>query len=222
MLCTIGSFNLADGTYSGGMALTDFRLRVDRILDVVIPLPNQLTSGKLQVGMAYLIKLYRSPDDFTNVGGTNVTGNIFIATGTTPESWSNESILVAISPKVLDRNQRKLDATFTVYRTHDNAGDAEQYLHLLDHDQNLPRSGLISFTTTGGTIRYVFNGEIVDFSLTQQTGSLTVHAYHIIGAPVAASPSGYAILLEPPITLPPFYIPSYILKEDGGKILLEH
>lgn len=51
------------------------------------------SSGSLEIGSRYQIVNYQTGDDFTNVGGTNVTGNIFIATGTTPTVWANNSIL---------------------------------------------------------------------------------------------------------------------------------
>lgn len=51
------------------------------------------TSGTLVVGETYKIVLFVAGDDFTNVGGTNVTGNIFTATGTTPTTWTNSSQL---------------------------------------------------------------------------------------------------------------------------------
>lgn len=38
MQCTIDTYAITDGTFSGGVALSDFRLRVDRIHDVVTPL----------------------------------------------------------------------------------------------------------------------------------------------------------------------------------------
>lgn len=54
-----------------------------------------LTSGSLVTGTEYTIVLFVSGDDFANVGGTNVTGNTFTATGTTPTTWSNSSQLRA-------------------------------------------------------------------------------------------------------------------------------
>lgn len=51
------------------------------------------TSGTLIIGAQYKITNYVIGDDFTNVGGINLTGNIFIATGTTPAIYSNSSIL---------------------------------------------------------------------------------------------------------------------------------
>ncbi len=43
-----------------------------------------LTSGVLTIGVTYRINDFNAGDDFANVGGSNVTGNIFTATGTTP------------------------------------------------------------------------------------------------------------------------------------------
>ncbi len=51
------------------------------------------TSGTLIIGHHYTISAYFSPDDFTNVGGTNASGATFTATGTTPTTWTNQSIL---------------------------------------------------------------------------------------------------------------------------------
>src|SRR5258708_39661441 len=52
-----------------------------------------LSSGTLTIGTSYAIILYVTGDDFTNVGGTNTTGSIFTATGTTPTVWTNQSQL---------------------------------------------------------------------------------------------------------------------------------
>lgn len=54
------------------------------------------TSGLLVEGQTYYIASYVAGDDFTNVGGTNVTGNTFVASGTTPTTWTNSSILVSV------------------------------------------------------------------------------------------------------------------------------
>ncbi len=56
------------------------------------------TSGLLIVGARYVITTYIAGDDFSNVanvisGTINTTGCEFIATGTTPTDYSNESIL---------------------------------------------------------------------------------------------------------------------------------
>ncbi len=55
------------------------------------------TSGLLIVGKTYTITTYVAPDDFVNVGGTNVTGNVFTAIGTTPTDWTNASTLTGVN-----------------------------------------------------------------------------------------------------------------------------
>ena len=57
---------------------------------------TELTSGTLGIGKAYRINDWISGDDFTNIGGTNADGNEFVATGTTPTTWSNSSTVVPI------------------------------------------------------------------------------------------------------------------------------
>lgn len=52
-----------------------------------------LTSGILIPDKQYIIDTYVAGDDFTNIGGTNVSGNSFVATGTTPTTWTNSSSL---------------------------------------------------------------------------------------------------------------------------------
>jgi len=54
------------------------------------------TSGLLVAGQTYYIASFVAGDDFVNVGGTNVTGNTFVASGTTPTTWTNSSILVSV------------------------------------------------------------------------------------------------------------------------------
>lgn len=55
------------------------------------------TSGTLTVGQRYRITTFVAGDDFTNVGaGSNATGVEFVATGTTPTTWTNSSTLTDI------------------------------------------------------------------------------------------------------------------------------
>jgi hypothetical protein len=65
-----------------------------------------LTSGALISGKIYRINTFVAGDDFTNIGGTNVTGNVFTATGTTPTTWTNASSVVLLG-SVLDLNLGK-------------------------------------------------------------------------------------------------------------------
>ena len=53
-----------------------------------------LTSGTLTTGLRYKIDTFVAGDSFTNVGAaSNATGVEFIATGTTPTTWTNSSSL---------------------------------------------------------------------------------------------------------------------------------
>lgn len=56
-------------------------------------LAEPATSGTLTISTEYTINKFISSDDFANVGGTNVTGNTFTATGTTPTTWTNKSVV---------------------------------------------------------------------------------------------------------------------------------
>src|SRR5258707_12651583 len=97
MICSIDDYYLADGTLAGGYSLSELRLRMQRIFDVIQPLqvlldPTDLIFPNvysLDVGMLYKIISYGGGDNFTNVGGTNVTGSIFIATGAHPLVWDS-------------------------------------------------------------------------------------------------------------------------------------
>jgi hypothetical protein len=65
-----------------------------------------LYTGSLVIGHQYTINNYNAGDDFTNVGAAaNSTGVTFIATGTTPTTWTNNSALTIINsywaPEVL-------------------------------------------------------------------------------------------------------------------------
>lgn len=52
------------------------------------------TSGSLVVGRRYIITTFIAGDSFTNVGAaSNETGVVFVATGTTPTTWTNLSVL---------------------------------------------------------------------------------------------------------------------------------
>ncbi len=56
-----------------------------------------MTAGALVVGQKYLVSHFETDDDFSNVGATNADGNIFVASGTTPTTWTNGSILQALA-----------------------------------------------------------------------------------------------------------------------------
>ncbi len=72
--------------------LHDQLLDLQTFYDKIIP--TNKTSGLLVVGRTYIIASFEAGDDFTNVGATvNNSGISFIATGTTPTTWTHASIL---------------------------------------------------------------------------------------------------------------------------------
>jgi hypothetical protein len=59
-------------------------------------------AGGLTVGRAYYIESYVAGDNFTNVGAvSNLPGQFFIATGTTPTTWTNGSGIAEV-PQVIE------------------------------------------------------------------------------------------------------------------------
>jgi hypothetical protein len=55
---------------------------------------NCVSSGTLTIGTTYLVVDFKTGDDFKNVGGYNVNGASFVATGTTPTTWTNGTVLL--------------------------------------------------------------------------------------------------------------------------------
>ena len=55
--------------------------------------PATFTAAPLRIGERYAITTFEAGDDFSNVGGDNIEGHSFIATGTTPAVWTNGSVL---------------------------------------------------------------------------------------------------------------------------------
>ena len=58
---------------------------------------EEMLSGNLTIGVSYMIGISHPGDDFTNVGGPLITSEdeyvntYFIATGTTPNNWTNNT-----------------------------------------------------------------------------------------------------------------------------------
>ncbi len=80
--------NSASNNYASKVDGSIQRLLADSILCT-----QTQTSGVLIVGQKYYISDFNVGDDFVNVGGANVTGTIFTATGTTPTTYTNGSTL---------------------------------------------------------------------------------------------------------------------------------
>jgi len=54
---------------------------------------KRTTSGTLKIGTTYTLQNWISADDFSNVGAINLDGHVFQATGTTPTTWTNSSVV---------------------------------------------------------------------------------------------------------------------------------
>ena len=66
-------------------------------LDNSYNIGTEQSSGTLTSAKKYKIIEYKSGDDFTNVGASsNATGQQFVASGTTPTTWTNGSRLVLV------------------------------------------------------------------------------------------------------------------------------
>jgi hypothetical protein len=62
-----------------------------------------LTSGTLTVGVTYRITGFVTGDDFTNVGAASNADDVeFVATGTTPTTWTNSSEVTQIDATVFE------------------------------------------------------------------------------------------------------------------------
>jgi hypothetical protein len=80
--------------------ITEIPASISTITYYYVKIPTTLiaplTSGTLVVGTQYTINKLISTDSFTNVGAaSNATGVTFTATGTTPTTWTNASVLSA-------------------------------------------------------------------------------------------------------------------------------
>ena len=93
-------FAKAWANISTSLAYTD--VTGDTSLDSSFNFGAEVTSGTVTSAKKYKIIEYESGDDFTNIGGTNVTGNQFVTTGTTPTTWTNGSRLVLV-PEVTSK-----------------------------------------------------------------------------------------------------------------------
>ena len=94
------------------------------------------TSGALVVGARYYISYFQAGDDFTNVGASaNEKGETFIATGTTPTTWTNGSTLYRmtvtknIGAEVLFDEITALSDTATHFALKDAASEGTVYYY---------------------------------------------------------------------------------------------
>jgi hypothetical protein len=82
--------NIGSGSYIPNYTLAPFGTLHGNTI------PTYSTSGLLVIGQIYTITDFQPGDNFTNVGAaSNATGQTFIATGTTPTTWTNFSTVMS-------------------------------------------------------------------------------------------------------------------------------
>jgi hypothetical protein len=141
------------------------------------------TSGTLTVGKRYLINSFVAGDDFTNVGGTNVTGNEFIATGTTPTTWTNSSSLNRIGI-MCDPDLENYDQNQGTY-VHDRstnifAGTATAAG--LTQMKNINRTRNLSVYAAGTAYQLTNTSAKLDFGTTDPSLTITAPGTWLINA----------------------------------------
>lgn len=135
------------------------------------------TSGTLVASKRYRITTYVSADSFTNVGAaSNATGVEFVATGTTPTTWTNASTLNRIGGLV--------DLDFTVGTGYQATDRSTNNLHgtlFNGVEFNQPKRMAVLYATTAasgntqmlGTLAIPTNAVIEDI-ICNSSGSATV------------------------------------------------
>jgi len=85
-----------------------------------------------------------------------------------------------------DRGNRQTTATFEITRTFATQDEADVFV--LEHEETVPSSGLVSFTAfmPNGqkVVRYLAGGKIEQHELTEQIGVTTRHQYTIVGGTI--------------------------------------
>jgi hypothetical protein len=135
------------------------------------------TSGTLVASKRYRITTYVSADSFTNVGAaSNTTGVEFVATGTTPTTWTNASTLNRIGGLV--------DLDFTVgigYQATDRSSNNLHGTLFNGVEFTMPKKMAVVYATTNtngnqqmlGTLAIPTNAIIEDI-IVNSTGTATV------------------------------------------------
>lgn len=108
-----------------------------------------LTSGTVTSGKIFLIVNYVAGDDFTNIGGTNSSADVFTASGTTPTTWTNGSQLQEITEN-LAYNCSDADVQTALNATHFLAGGCTV--------TNQGTAFVIQWNTTGAQSTMIGNG----------------------------------------------------------------
>jgi hypothetical protein len=155
------------------------------------------TVGPLIVGKRYIIRAFVALDNFTNVGATaNATGNIFVATGTTPTTWTHGSSVQELTSDIA------VDASYSDVQTALNATAGITALGGVTVTKLKAGVYKVIFSGAFGA-RYPIDGpvnagmsplSVVNTSQTQ-AGTATLHEVQIIR--LIANPYCFATLATP-------------------------
>lgn len=122
------------------------------------------TSGSLTTGLSYVIGLFVAGDDFTNVGaGSNASGVEFIATGTTPTTWTNSSLLSALNQSTTDLADNSTITANNVYPTQGVRGNGQKWFKFDGTDDyvNIADAAAFDFGTLDFTLHATFTPDNV-------------------------------------------------------------
>lgn len=141
------------------------------------------TSGTLTVGNRYRIDTFVSGDDFTNVGAaSNATGVEFVATGTTPTTYSNGSTLRSIGAVVqlfsenIESDGSIRDASSNGLHATGTNTEPLRKSQLTDVDARSPASGsALAQWANNGTVQVKFfeDGKVNFANLPTSSGGLS-------------------------------------------------
>jgi len=153
---------------------------------------TEQTSGTLVVGRKYRINNWITDDDFTNVGGANVDGTEFTATGTTPTKWTNSSTVVRIGATFALESEKIRPATWYDTSTNNLDGaypaagttlDIDRYVTSLGTevcDANNKVQQVTGPSTSGCTIVSAKGGETYNFAYKNASFTYNAASYYVI------------------------------------------
>ena len=135
-----------------------------------------LTSGTLVVGKRYIIDTYNASDDFTNVGAaSNASGVTFIATGTTPTTWTASSSLRATgcNAEYLPENMGRLGAIETMGGLHGSSAGSPISLSA-EQKATIYRDVKLSIANSATTLTNIVpNGYMIESIRAKASDSIT-------------------------------------------------
>ena len=123
------------------------------------------TSGTVTSGSTYILALFVAGDDFTNIGAVNVSGSIFKATGTTPTTWTNSSIVRPYNSTVTELISRtagtNTDVTVVTGKNGQGSDRYNSYNGTSSYTNIDNAVAGLTGTTTGSIL---WKGSILDFT----------------------------------------------------------